>query len=234
MAKIRNAARSGSGAVLDSRSSGPCWAPPFSVAATMPPFLAILLLTAVGMLVATVSAQAAPPTAAPPPLPQAFAPEPAADTPTEDAARLERSLTAWTEAKAACGGNYSYAVRFTSAFGFGHATTITVRDDKVVERKFEQWGRPEPGNPPAAEIAWVETGVGIGSHADAGAPARTVDELYAIAKMVVEAKTSPDEVRSLGIDARGLLHHCTIRDTRIADDAPQNGVPPFELTLGAK
>jgi hypothetical protein len=207
---------------------------PFSVEATMPPSLAIVLLTAVGMLVATVSPEAAPPPAALPPLPQAVAPDPAADTSTEDAARLERSLTAWAEAKAACGGNYSYAVRFTSAFGFGHTTTITVRDDEVVERKFEQWGRPEPGNPPAAEIAWVETGADIGSHADAGAPARTIDALYAVAKTVVETKTGPDEVRSLGIDARGLLHHCTIRDTRIADDGPQNGVPPFELTLGAK
>jgi hypothetical protein len=196
---------------------------------------AVFSLTTVGMLAAVVAAQDAPPTAVLPSLPRAGGPNAAADTSAEDAARLERSLAAWAEVKAACGGSYSYIVRFTSAFGFGHATTITVRDNLVVERKFEQWGRPEPGKPPVAEIAWVETGADIGSHADAGAtPARTVDELYAVAKTVVETEPAPHQVRSLGIDPRGLLQHCSIRDTRIADDGPQNGVPPFELTLAAE
>jgi hypothetical protein len=31
-----------------------------------------------------------------------------------------------------------------------------------------------------------------------------------------------------------LLQACTIRDTRIADDAPMNGVPRFETTLAAE
>ena len=191
--------------------------------------------TTVGMFAAVVAAQDAPPTAVLPSLPRAGGPNAAADTSAEDAARLERSLAAWAEVKAACGGSYSYIVRFTSAFGFGHATTITVRDNLVIERKFEQWGRPGPGKPPVAEIAWVETVAEIGSHADAGAtPARTVDELYVVAKTVVETEPAPHHVRSLGIDLRGLLQHCSIRDTRIADDGPENGVPPFELTLAAE
>jgi hypothetical protein len=194
-------------------------------------------MAAVAMMATGAWAQVLPPpTAAPGPAVEAGRPDAPPDTSKQDAERLERSLAAWAEAKATCGGNYSYVVRFTSAFGFGHATTITVRDGTVVERRFEQWGRPGAGPPPGApQPAWVETGKDIGSHADAGAAqARTVDELYALAKTVVETKVGPHEVRSLGIDARGLLQQCSVRDTRIADDAPRNGVPPFKLQLGAE
>jgi hypothetical protein len=113
-----------------------------------------------------------PPNASPGPSLKAGRPEAAPENSQLDTDRLERSRAAWLKAKAACGGDYSYVVRFQSAFGFGHATTITVRDGKVIQRMFEQWSRPEPRE-----------------------------------------------------------QHCSIRDTRIADDAPQRGVPPFELTL---
>lgn len=189
-------------------------------------------------LTMVVWAQDDPPLSAPGPLPSAqpAAPSTGPDASRQDAERLERSLAAWGDAKRRCGGDYAYVVRFTSAFGFGHATTVTVRGNRVTERTFERWGRPEPGQPPgAATPEWVETGADIGSHAEpSAAPAKTIDELYAIAKTVVDAPLAPHEVRSLGIDGRGLLQACTIRDTRIADDAPMNGVPPFEVTLGAE
>jgi len=183
-------------------------------------------------------AQDAPPLPAPVPLPTASpgGPSPGDDASRQDAERLERSLAAWGDAKRRCGGDYAYVVRFTSAFGFGHATTVTVRGNRVTERKFERWGQPEPGKPPgAATPEWVETGADIGSHAEpSAAPAKTIDEWYAIAKTVVDKPLAPHEVRSLAIDGRGLLQACTIRDTRIADDAPMNGVPRFELTLAAE
>ena len=183
-------------------------------------------------------AQDAPPLPAPVPLPtaQPGGPNPGDDASRQDAERLERSLAAWGDAKRRSGGDYTYVVRFTSAFGFGHATTVTVRGNRVAERTFERWGQPEPGKPPgAAAPEWVETGADIGSHAEPGAaPAKTIDEWYAIAKTVVDKPLAPHEVRSLAIDARGLLQACTIRDTRIADDAPTSGVPRFELTLAAE
>jgi hypothetical protein len=174
-----------------------------------------------------------PPNASPGPSLKAGRPEAAPENSQLDTDRLERSRAAWLKAKAACGGDYSYVVRFQSAFGFGHATTITVRDGKVIQRMFEQWSRPEPREPGAApQPLWVETGKEIGSHAEAGvAQPLTLDELYDVAKTVVETQPAAGHVRSLGIDERGLLQHCSIRDTRIADDAPQRGVPPFELTL---
>jgi len=183
-------------------------------------------------------AQDAPPLPAPVPLPTASPGGPSSGdhASRQDAERLERSLAAWGDAKRRCGGDYVYVVRFTSAFGFGHATTVTVRGNRVAERKFERWGQPEPGKPPgAATPEWVETGADIGSHAEpSAAGAKTIDEWYAIAKTVVDKPLAPHEVRSLAIDGRGLLQACTIRDTRIADDAPMNGVPPFEMTLAAE
>ena len=154
----------------------------------------------------------------------------------EDGARLEKSLLAWAKAKDDCGGNYSYRVPFTSAFGFGHTTIVVVRANKVVERKFERFGRPEPGRP-GTELKpeWVETGKEIGNHRDpSSAPAKTLDELYADAKKVLEAKLAPREVRSLALDTRGLLQACFIRDTGIAGDAPMNGIPFIQLTLGIR
>ena len=196
-------------------------------------------LLSVGVLAINASAKDTPPVAPPPPTAspgpslEAGQPDAAPEKSKQDADRLERSRAAWLTAKAACGGDYSYVVRFQSAFGFGHATTITVRDGKVIQRMFERWSRPEPRDPDAApQPLWVETGNEIGSHAEVGvAPPLTLDELYDVAKTVVETQPAAGHVRSLGIDARGLLQHCSIRDTRIADDAPQTGVPPFQLTL---
>jgi hypothetical protein len=196
-------------------------------------FLAPVMIVSLAMVV---RAQDAPPLPAPLPSATPGAPNPGADLSARDPERLERSLAAWGDAKQRCGGNYAYVVRFTSAFGFGHATTVTVRGNRVTERKFERWGRPEPGKPPGAPSPeWVETGAEIGSHAEpSAAPAKTIDELYAIAKTVVDNPLAPHQVRSLAIDGRGLLQACTIRDTRIADDAPTSGVPPFEMTLAAE
>jgi hypothetical protein len=167
--------------------------------------------------------------------------KPTAATPTGSGAaaeleRLSKSLSAWQQAKDACGGDYSYSVRFTSAFGFGHETTVTVRGNRIVHRSFTRFGRPEPGQPPQApRPEWVESGEEVGSHEEVGAAqARTLDELYAIARQVLERKLDDRQVRSLVIDDRGLLQACFIRDAGIADDAPQHGVPYLQLHLGAK
>jgi hypothetical protein len=79
----------------------------------------------------------------------------------------------------------------------------------------------------------METGKDIGSHTKAVEP-RTLDELYMIAKKIVEQDVPTNHVRSLGIDKQGLLQHCFIRDTRIQDDAPLVGVPAIYLTLEKK
>jgi hypothetical protein len=148
---------------------------------------------------------------------------PAADT-KSDAEKLADSLKTW---------EYSYQVRWSSAFGFGNTTTVTVKGNKVVERRFIEFGRPEGGKPAEAKDKWVESGRDIGTHKE-GAPARTVDELYAEAKKVCEGKPADGHMRAIGFDKQGVLAYCYTRDTRIADDAPLTGVPGIQLALKAK
>ena len=153
--------------------------------------------------------------------------------PKSDADKLAESLKTWEKAKEECGGDYSYRVQKFSAFGFGSITTVTVKGNKVVERKYEEVGRAEPGKPAEPKEKWVETGKDVGTHKE-GAEARTVDELYAVAKKLCEDKVPDGHVRGIGFDKRGVLAYCYTRDTRIADDAPLAGVPGLQLTLKAK
>jgi len=158
-------------------------------------------------------------------------------TPATDLERLAASRAAWEKARDAAGGDYSYAVLEITLVS-RQTTRIVVKQGKVVERSFEQEtslpqaaepGRPAPGSKPG----WTETGVKIGTH-DGAAPPHTVDELYDKAAKLLAAPPGDFRARSLGIENRGFLHHCFERDSRIADDAPLDGVPPFEITLGGR
>lgn len=160
-----------------------------------------------------------------------FAAAALAADPADDAARLKESLGKWEKAKVGCGGDYSYTTGFTSAFGFGSVTTVTVTGNKVTGRKYETF-KTENGKRVTKE-EWSEAGKDVGTHKD-GAPAKTLDELYAEAKKVCAGKVADGHVRSLGFDKAGLLAYCYTRDTRVADDAPLAGVPPLTLTLKAK
>ena len=153
---------------------------------------------------------------------------------------LPESAKKWAKAKEECGGNYSYTVEWQSAFGFGHTTTVVVRDNKVVERKYEEFNRSAPlaigpdGKPVKPKgTSWVEKGKDLGSHKK-GAPPKTLDELYAEAEKIL-AKPLPAHKRLyLRFDANGLLKLCFYVDTRIADDAPQTGVRISNIKLEGK
>lgn len=151
-----------------------------------------------------------------------------------DAERLMASRLKWEQMRKANRGDYSYTVRWSSAFGFGHLTTIIVRQNRVVERRYEEFNRSgapsTPGKPASGpQPKWVETESQLGTHGQEGAPARTVDELYAEAARLVSEPVPETHQRSLGITPAGLLHHCTLVDRRVMDDAPRRGVPAFDL-----
>ncbi|MFM8892862.1 MAG: hypothetical protein ACKOTB_14815 [Planctomycetia bacterium] len=150
-----------------------------------------------------------------------------------DVERLAASLARWKDARESCGGDYSYKVIRSSFTGARAETTVVVKANKVVERRFDTASPPLPGAPAPLKMEWSETGDDIGAHQGAAEP-RTLDELYAIAKQIVEGKIPEHHVSSLGLDDRGLLQHCFVRDTRIQDDAPLAGVAPISLTLGGK
>ena len=152
-------------------------------------------------------------------------------------AQLQKSLEMWLALKAKCQGNYSYAVRFSSWVGFGRETVIVVKNNKVAERRYREWNNRAPvaplapGEAPKPEgVSWMERDKELGSHKEGGA-LKTLDELYADAKKVLEAKRQPEERLYLNFDKHGLLQHCFYVDTRIADDAPRNGVIIGNLTL---
>lgn len=157
----------------------------------------------------------------------------ASDVSDSNKAKLAESLKAWTDLKAKCGGNYSYKVSFTSWVGFGHETTIVVRDNKVVERRYREWsanlqGPPMPVPPGVAPpqpqgTSWTETGDQLGSHPK-GAPLKTLDTLYEEAEKILEIKLEPYQRLYVRFDGRGLLLMCAYVDTRIMDDAPMTGV----------
>jgi hypothetical protein len=151
-----------------------------------------------------------------------------------EAKKLADSRAKWEKVKAECKGNYEYSVRWSSAFGFGHSTTIIVRDNKVTERRFEEFSNQpvpvDPNNPAPPKKGFTETGDQIGKNAK-GAPAKTLETLYDEAAKVVNAKRSDNEQLYFGVDARGLLNHCFTRDRRIADDAPRQGVTISEIKI---
>ena len=154
----------------------------------------------------------------------------------DDAAKLKQSLGTWQKLKQQCGGNYQYNVSFSSFAGFGHTTTIVVKNNKVAERHYRVFsGRPiapalpgQLGKP--QDDKWVERGKDLGSHKK-GAPLKTLDDLYAEAADVVKRELPQHQRRYLRFDKQGLLNSCFTVDTRIADDAPTKGASINNIKL---
>ncbi|MCH2181063.1 MAG: protease inhibitor I42 family protein [Mariniblastus sp.] len=150
---------------------------------------------------------------------------------------LEKVLTSqkkWEKTKQECDGDYSYLVQWSSFAGFGTETTILVKDNRVVGREFKTLKLTDGPTPPdQKQEAWTETLKDLGSH-ERGAPPKTLDELYREARQVAGRNLSKNERRFLKFDNNGLLLQCYIVDTRIADDAPKEGVDLHRIALGQK
>jgi hypothetical protein len=196
------------------------------------PMLAGALMLTTG----TLPAQDAKPVPAPAPIPVAY------DPATKDAAiaaglkaKLETSEKAWQKMREACKGNYEYDIRFQSWVGFSNTTTIVVKDNQVVGRKYQQRSnRPMPSKPPepgkAAEkpddgtSSWEEkTADELGKHKE-GAPAKTIDQLYKEAAELLGKGVNEESQRWLTLFHKdGVIQYFGWSDKRIMDDAPFNG-----------
>ncbi|MCA9271069.1 MAG: hypothetical protein KDA41_21455 [Planctomycetales bacterium] len=152
-----------------------------------------------------------------------------ADDAKSDGQRLQESKAKWSKVQEDCGGNYRYFISHSNFVGAGNETEVVVRGGKVAGRRYREFGPipaapPPPGEePPKIEYKWVEQGDKVGSHKE-GAPAETLDELYARAEKVAAAELEPTQKRYVRFDQQGLLMSCYYVDTRIADDAPTTGV----------
>ncbi|MCS5631373.1 MAG: hypothetical protein NZ744_11135 [Pirellulaceae bacterium] len=157
--------------------------------------------------------------------------------------QLQASQLKWEQLRASCAGNYSYTVTTLSFTGYRTSTTITIRDNKVHQRKYEAFaGAPrvplplKPGaKPPVVKPlkSWTETGAKLGTHKE-GAKPQTLDILYELATKIVKRDLAPHEKRYIRFFKNGLLKSCFTIDTRIADDAPINGVNINSITLSSK
>jgi len=153
-------------------------------------------------------------------------------------AAFEKSMATWKTLKAKCGGNYSYKIRWSSFVGFGNETEIVCQNNTIVERKYREWQAgpgmaiPVPlGRAKPKEVRWSEKLGEIGSHKK-GAPAKTLDQLYAEARKILTTKLPAHQRLHVSYDKQGLLKSCFSVDTRIADDAPRKGVAISSITLG--
>ena len=149
-----------------------------------------------------------------------------------DVAKVKTALDAWDKAKTKCGGNYEYTVQFSSAFGFGHTTMVVVKNNKVIERRYEEFGRNNPPVPGAPPNGFVEKGEAVGKDKK-GAPAKTLDEIYKAAPDIAAKALLPHERRYVITNEAGLLTSCFTIDTRIAGDVPHNGVSLGTIKLNA-
>lgn len=151
---------------------------------------------------------------------------------SNDLEKVLNSQKKWEKTKQECDGDYSYLVRWTSFGGFGTETTILVRDNRVIGREFKTLKLTDGPTPPdQKQEEWGETLENLGSH-KRGAPTKTLDELYREARQVAGRELSENERRFLKFDENGLLLQCYIVDTRIADDAPKEGVDLNRISLG--
>ena len=128
-------------------------------------------------------------------------------------------------------GNYSYRVSWSSWTGFGNETIIIVRDNRVIERQYRVFSTPQINSPTTNRKNWKEEGSFIGSHKD-GHPPKTLDQLYIEASNLMKQPIPPHHRPYLRLDQNNLLLACYTRDTRIADDAPINGVRITSISLG--
>ena len=157
----------------------------------------------------------------------------------DDQEKLQASLKTWHQLRKKSEGDYSYTVRWTSFVpGVGHETKVIVRDNKVVERRFRSFDGPpvlvKPGQPATQPKGktWSEKGKSLGTH-KAGAPPKTLDQLYSEAFQNLKLELKEHERRFVRFDKQGLLLSCFTVDTRIADDAPGKGVKITGISLGA-
>lgn len=142
---------------------------------------------------------------------------------TSDLEKVKDSLAKWEKTKADVGGSYSYKVRWSSFIEYGHETRIFVKNGTVVRRTFRPIAMVDKPTGESPFEKWKEEGDQLGTHRD-GAPVKTLDQLYESSIKIASKKLESTERRFVKIDNRGLLLECFIIDTRIADDAPKNGM----------
>ena len=135
------------------------------------------------------------------------------------------SFATWNSLKAQNGDSYTYASSFGSWTGYTSTTRFTVVNGEVTERSFESSQRLDDGTEQIE--SWTERGEELGER-EAGAPVRTVNEVYAACRDEVLIQNPFANSVGFETDERGLLAACYYVPNGCADDCSK-GVNISEL-----
>lgn len=131
----------------------------------------------------------------------------------------EKSLKEWREFKKISGNSYQYTVLRTSWVGMSFQTVITVKNGKVIRRKFT-WIVPNDWSTqiPEDQREWTEEENEINMHKESGAAdAMTLEEVYDRAKNDW-LKKRENVTTYFETENNGLISTCGYRENNCADD----------------
>ena len=136
-------------------------------------------------------------------------------TVAEMQAALQESRKAWEREKASHGNSYSQTRSFQSWVGFGHRTTVKIKNGAVTDRHFEEYDRDGK-----TTSAFTEGPGEIGVHKNGAAP-ETMDHLYEACATSYLTQDTDINILSLEFNERGILSSCTYRPRNCADDCSE-------------
>lgn len=141
-------------------------------------------------------------------------------------ALVAESLLTWQNMKAADDGTYQYTQSNSSFTGFRDTTTLVVEDDVVVRRTYEVYDEND-----TLFESYDEQGAEVGSNR-AGAPARTIDELYEICRDDVLTRDPVQNHIIVTFHDDGILETCVYVPRDCADDCDEGvGIDTLDLSL---
>ena len=134
------------------------------------------------------------------------------------AGELLAAEAAWAAAKPDC-SSYHYQVLASSVFGSCSTTTIEIANDEPIERTFVGYTYGTCGGDAGPSESWDEVGVQqIGTHSD-GAPALTVEGLFAACQSSLAVDPAENTIW-LTIGADGVPTQCGFTPIDCVDDCP--------------
>lgn len=141
-------------------------------------------------------------------------------------ADFEQSLQQWKMLKTQHNDSYEYVVSWQSAFGFGHITTITVREGQVISRKYEERNSPDYLQPEddtfEEEFAEESTNSDTLLHPkDDGFRGITLDEVYRECEEIHLQQNEQENWLYFTTDEAGILKVCSSVPFGCEDDCSE-------------
>lgn len=132
---------------------------------------------------------------------------------------FNKSSDAWVNFRASSGNSYRYGISASSWTGYSTATTVTVKNGKVVQRSFVAKSVNPLTHQTVVVQEWDETESQLGSH-EGIAPIWTLDDIYKEAKNNWLQKRSNAET-FFESNNSGMISSCGFVEKNCQDDCFQ-------------